>query len=214
MAFCTKCGSKTPETGQFCGKCGAARVSQDAPDAPATPVKKRLSRNQKIIGSLILGLFVFALLISLTPDDSQQQKPASQTSVAAPVPQAASDDGVREYAAKVQAMTGNVSKSLGDFSALMSAPRLYDVSWKMKLVLDLAMWQAAYSDAQKLTPPAKLAGVNQQLLAALSNLNDAASNVARGIDQHDADELELAGSEIREAGAIATDCTRQIRAAR
>ena len=63
-------------------------------------------------------------------------------------------------------MAAPLKTSLLDFSKLMASPLPGDDAWRTQLDGDLLIWQTAYSDLQKVSPPARWAEMNQHLLGA------------------------------------------------
>jgi hypothetical protein len=75
MGFCTKCGSETPETDSFCGKCGAPRAAA-APQtqSAAAPVPAPRRRAPRwLVGSIFAFFGLCALIALLSPDEPQQK---------------------------------------------------------------------------------------------------------------------------------------------
>jgi hypothetical protein len=74
---------------------------------------------------------------------------ASANDVPAMTASPSADPQTQQYVAGLQAQMKTLKMSTDQFSALMTAPRLNDATWKLEVAAQLATWRAAYTEAHR-----------------------------------------------------------------
>jgi hypothetical protein len=117
--------------------------------------------------------------------------------------QPAPADIVAEVAYRAQLMRymNDLAQSLTEWTALTNNPHILDEQWRTKVVDQLTTWKTVYSEITLLSPPKRWAAVHSGLVGALANLDSAADDYQRGLNEADAAEIDEAGVEVREMGA-------------
>jgi hypothetical protein len=124
--------------------------------------------------------------------------------------QAVLTDDEQAYFDEMTPIFQSLSDSLPRASELMSNPQIFSDDWKLALAVELVTWKTAYQEALTITPPNSLANVHDEILESLRLLDEAADDMSVGIDEFDADKIELASSKIQLANEHINEATRLI----
>jgi hypothetical protein len=124
--------------------------------------------------------------------------------------QAALNAEEQAYFEEMTPIFQRLSQSLPRAADLMANPEIFSDDWKMALAVELAIWKSAYQEAVTITPPASLADVHAEIIESLRLLDEAADDMATGIDEFDADKIELANAKIQLANEHINEATRLI----
>jgi hypothetical protein len=135
---------------------------------------------------------------------------SSTVDIAPPAQKEALSDSEMQYVKVVQDQAGQLSESMQRFHDLAANPEVFDDDWKLNLAKELAIWQIIYSDAQKLQPSARLAAVQDCWIGALRDLNNAASEIASGLDHSDVEEINVANGAILRSNGTVEACAQEI----
>lgn len=116
------------------------------------------------------------------------------------------------YLAAISRQTDELSQSMDRWLQLAENPRPDDKSWQIQVATEFAVWKAEYGDAQKFTPPSRLAKLNTRYLASLSLLNLAADDYMRGLDNENAQLIRRANREMDAAATAMRRCSKELNA--
>ena len=136
---------------------------------------------------------------------------ASSVALAAPIgAQAALTDEEQTYFDEMTPIFQSLADSLPDAAELMSNPEIFSDDWKLALAGELVTWKLAYQEALAITPPDSLSAVHAEIMESLRLLDEAAADIADGIDEFNVDKIELANNKILLANEHINEATRLI----
>jgi len=196
---CAQCANQLSANASFCSKCGTRY---------AGPRKTRRRVLWTLLGAGVLAASLGSCLDSPSSNNSTASAPAASATVAVA---AQTDNAGSAYFGQVHEEAGALGASLGRMADLCRSPLPQDRNWQAEVALELAMWKATYTDAQKLQPPAGWSEWNDRWLAQLASLDTAADEFASGIDHSDTGLLEESAARVRQVGpnvvALAEEAT-------
>lgn len=116
------------------------------------------------------------------------------------------------YAAILEEQSRTMGDSLNRAADLFENPLLFDDNWIISVATELAIWRITYDEARALTPPEEFGGVHDKWLQSLSSFDSAATNIANGIDNLDADEIDRGAAKMLEGAALLAEATQELEA--
>ena len=75
-----------------------------------------------------------------------------------------------------------LGKTMGEFSTLMSNPKMSNPTWRLEVGMALGTMKHSYKSAKKQIAPPRFALLHSQVLAALQSYDQAADLIAKGMD--------------------------------
>lgn len=173
-----------------------------------------------IIGWAILGLIFFAALGSTAPAVPRKDATVVKTAQVQPVKQPeakstnapaptntprpastpkpqitpTSADAAEQaiYLTKLLNNTNTMQKSLTRFGELLGNMQILNAQWRLQMAAVLATWQVAYNEMKDVAPPTRFKAAHETYVAALEGYNDAANDIANGLDTMNAQTLNMA----------------------
>ncbi len=76
---------------------------------------------------------------------------------------------------------------------------LFDQQWRIEVAAELATWKLIRDEARALTPPPRFASFHAFYLDGLEKFAQAADDFAYGVDHLDAERIQKASDEIKQA---------------
>jgi hypothetical protein len=121
-------------------------------------------------------------------------------------------DSEQQYVSSIQSQATELGASMGRFHDLATRPDVFNDNWKLQLAKELALWQIEYTNAQKLQPSARFTAVQVCWVGALRDLNNAANEIASGLDHSDVEEINVANAAILRSNDTIEGCAAQMTA--
>jgi hypothetical protein len=200
------------------------RVRAQARAQFAQPAKKAGQPawyNRKLscgLGCLVLFI-VFIVLVALGSDRDDTSSPASPTPSPTATVEAAATAAVspeeQVYLQEVQKISEQTTKSLTEMAELITTkplPGLWTPQETLLLAANTVIIESAYTEANKLTVPARFQAVHTTWLRGLKKLADAMPLFRQGVDESNANKIEQAATMITEAGKDINQATEQLKA--
>ncbi len=126
--------------------------------------------------------------------------PAS-TTAATPVPTAPSSSlSENAYISGITTHIGNASKALTTLGGLLQNPQIGNDVWTVTVAIQMSTLRIANEGIAKMQPPPRFSAAHEDLVLAFGLFDEATRSLARGIDRHDSQLIDLASDQMLEGG--------------
>lgn len=124
--------------------------------------------------------------------------------VTLPVLPASSTSDEQVYVQAVLTHFGDMSTAVPAIATLLQTPDLFDEQWRLDLAIQMAVLVVVDQRASALQPPTRLAAFHEDLLLATGTCAAFANSLADGLDNFDADLLQVASVQVVSCAELST----------
>lgn len=221
MYSCPRCSAQITFGTSFCPNCGQpfswpAQPQQQPPPAYQQPYEQQYRREggqpeQKkkspwligCLGLIVLGVLI-GIIMAVAFNGSESPSSAPQTETSVPALTASE----QLYAATIADHSARVGEAFGEFSNLMSEPKLGDDEWTIRVAVQLVTIKALYDEAMEIDPPSSMAAIHYKYVQAMNHYDTATDLIVKGIDTLNSDLINDAVDEINLGNQLIREATR------